>query len=163
MEICFETKNTKKAKKTEKSDKTGRYKRKKRFGKSIQNHAPSMLITLLRQKLGYIHKPLMVIDTYKTKASQFNHITREYKPAKLNERWKEIAPDIFVQRDLYSAFLLMNCDTTETIDTESCFDNFDSFKKEHDTCIRELMMQKQYKKLPSCMGLEASCAKDFIL
>lgn len=153
----------KKVKKTEKSDKTGRYKRKKRFGKSIQNHAPSMLITLLKQKLGYIHKPLMVIDTYKTKASQFNHITGECKPAKLNERWKEIAPDIFVQRDLYSAFLLMNCDTTETIDIESCFDSFDTFKKEHDACIRKLMMQKQYKKLPSCMGLEASCAKNFIL
>ena len=57
----------------------------------------------------------------------------------------------------------MNCDISESIDIESCFDNFDSFKKKHDICIQDLMMQKQYKKLPSCIGLEASCAKGFIL
>ncbi len=38
------------ANKTEISEKTGRYKRKKRFGKSIANKAPAMLITMLKQK-----------------------------------------------------------------------------------------------------------------
>ena len=43
----------KRAKKTEKSKKTGRFKRKKRFGKSILNKAPSKVLTILDRKLLY--------------------------------------------------------------------------------------------------------------
>ena len=73
----------------------------------------------------------------------------------INLRWKRLDDTTFVQRDLYSAFLLMNCTDTETISTEQCFDTFDDFKKKHDDCMIHLEIQKimQNKKFPACMGV----------
>ena len=144
----------KRSKKTEKNDK-GRYKKKKRYGKSISNHAPSMLVKTLECKLSYVNKPLMVVDNKSIKASQFNHITGEYMSSDLKLRWKRLDDTTLVQRDLYSAFLLMNCTDAETISMEQCFDTFDDFKKKHDNCMTHLEMQKvmQNKKFPACMGV----------
>lgn len=144
----------KRSKKTEKNDK-GKYKKKKRFGKSISNHAPSMLVKTLRRKLSYVNKPLMVVDNKSIKASQFNHITGEYMSSDLKLRWKHLDDTTLVQRDLYSAFLLMNCTDAETISMEQCFDTFDDFKKKYDDCMTHLEMQKviQNKKFPACMGV----------
>ena len=144
----------KRSKKTEKND-NRRYKKKKRFGKSISNHAPSMLVETLKRKLSYVSKPLMVVDNKSIKASQFNHITGEYMLSDLKLRWKRLDDTTLVQRDLYSAFLLMNCTDTETISMEQCFDTFDDFKKKHDDCMTRLEMQKimQNKKFPACMGV----------
>lgn len=52
----------KRAKKTEKNDK-GRFKRKKRFGKSLANKAPSMLLTIIDRKLRYYGEKLIEINT----------------------------------------------------------------------------------------------------
>ena len=58
----------KRAKKTEKNDK-GKIKRKKRFGKSLANKAPTMLLTIINRKLGYYGEQLIKIDTSEAKAS----------------------------------------------------------------------------------------------
>lgn len=100
---------TRKAKKTEISEKTGRYKRKKRFGKSIANKAPSMLITLLDQKCKSLNlEGVKKVDTA-VKASQYNHQTDECKAKELKERWNIMPDGERIQRDLYSAFLLQHC------------------------------------------------------
>ncbi len=63
------------ANKTEISEKTGRYKRKKRFGKSIANKAPAMLITMLKQKCQSRGlEGVKEVDTHVC-ASQYNHQT----------------------------------------------------------------------------------------
>ena len=77
----------KKSTKTEKNDK-GRFKRKKRFGKSIANRAPSMLLGIIDRKLSYYGKRLIKIDTWSAKASQFNHFEGTYNKKKLSQRWK---------------------------------------------------------------------------
>lgn len=100
---------TRKAKKTEISEKTGRYKRKKRFGKSIANKAPSMLIALLDQKCKSRNlEGVKKVDTA-VKASQYNHQTDECKAKELKERWNIMPDGERIQRDLYSAFLLQHC------------------------------------------------------
>lgn len=100
---------TRKAKKTEISEKTGRYKRKKRFGKSIANKAPSMLIALLDQKCKLLNlEGVKKVDTA-VKASQYNHQTDECKAKELKERWNIMPDGERIQRDLYSAFLLQHC------------------------------------------------------
>ena len=144
----------KRSKETKVSEKTGRYQKKKRFGKSIQNHAPSMLLTILEQKLQYQNKTLQKVNTYATKASQLNHITGEYEPCSLSQRWKTLTSGIQVQRDLYSAFLLMNCCSTTEIDVQQCLDTFDNFKDQHDQCIETLRKHKKAGKCyPACMGI----------
>ena len=111
LDVRVETMNFKgfqaKAKKTEVSEKTGRYKRKKRFGKSLANRAPSMLLSIIDNKLKVFGLSLKRIDTAKVKASQFEHFTQTYVRKKLSKRWNHFEQGD-VQRDLYSAFLIMN-------------------------------------------------------
>lgn len=62
----------KRSKQTELNDK-GKFKRKKRYGKSITNRAPAMLMTILNRKLNDAGSRLIEINTIKARASQFNH------------------------------------------------------------------------------------------
>lgn len=125
----------KKATKTEKND-SGKFKRKKRFGKSLANRAPAMLLTIINRKLTYYGLELIEINTFKAKASQFNHITGEYHKKSLSQRWNDLN-GIKIQRDLYSSFLIMNIsDDLESFDIEKCNDRFDSFKMLHNIEIK---------------------------
>ena len=72
----------------------------------------------------------------------------------LNKRWKKLDDGIYVQRDLYSAFLLFNAFDKETIDDELCHQTFENFFDSHNRLIEELRKQKQEgKSFPSCMGI----------
>lgn len=127
----------KKVAKTEKND-YGRFKRKKRFGKSLANRAPAMLMAIINRKLAYYGLKLIEINTYKAKASQFNHITGEYHKKSLSQRWNNLNGEK-IQRDLYSAFLIINIsDDLESFDIEKCNARFDNFKKLHDIEIQRL-------------------------
>lgn len=127
----------KKSIKTEK-DNSGKFKRKKRFGKSLANRAPAMLMTIINRKLTYYGLELIEINTFKAKASQFNHITGEYHKKSLSQRWNNLG-GIKIQRDLYSAFLIMNIsDDLENFDIKKCNDRFDNFKILHDIEIDRL-------------------------
>ena len=127
----------KKATKTEKND-SGKFKRKKRFGKSIANRAPAMLMVIINRKLSYYELELKEINTFKAKASQFNHMTGEYHKKPLSQRWNDFN-GMKIQRDLYSAFLIMNIsDDLESFDIEKCNDRFGNFKMLHDKEILRL-------------------------
>jgi hypothetical protein len=135
----------KKLTKTEKNDK-GKFKKKKRFGKSLANKAPAMLLTIIDRKLGYYDRVLNKIDTYSVKASQYSHLNGEYKKKKLSERWNYFG-DIKVQRDMYSAFLIMNVDNDlKGINQQKCNERFANFLKLHNIEVKRLT---GYKNLSS--------------
>lgn len=142
-EVFVETMNfkglQKRSKKTERSEKTGKFKRKKRFGKSLNNKAPAMLITIIDRKLKYIDKNTPVsashginrVHTKTFKASQYNHVEDKYVKKKLSQRWNYINNEK-VQRDLYSAFLLMNSNNKlEQTDRNLCLEEYEQFKINH--------------------------------
>lgn len=144
-DIYVETMNyaglQKRAKKTEKNDK-GKFKKKKRFGKSLANKAPSMLLTIIDRKLKYYDKKLIKIDTYSVKASQYNHFDETYKKKKLSDRWNDFN-GIKVQRDIYSAFLIMNVNTDlKTINKEKCDETFENFLMLHNKEVERLTGNK---------------------
>lgn len=86
----------KRAKNTEKNDK-GKFKKKKRFGKSLANKAPSMLF--------------------------FNGIR--------------------IQRDLYSAFLIMNIsDDLKNFNMDKCNERFENFYRLHNIEVDRLTGKK---------------------
>ena len=121
----------KRAKKTTYNPKNGKINRKKRFGKSIANRALAMLLEIIDRKLGYQQRSIKKIDTFATKASQFNHLTSEYTKKQLSERWNDIGGHR-IQRDVYSAFLIRN--TTETlnsVDVDLCNAQWDNFVELH--------------------------------
>ena len=128
----------KRAKKTTRNKKNGKINKKKRFGKSIANYAPAMLLETINRKLKYQNLELKKIDTYSVKASQLNHTTGECTKKFLANRWNNI-DDKPIQRDLYSAFLIQNTlDTLDTIDVDLCNLKFNNFVKLHDIEIQRL-------------------------
>lgn len=143
--IYVETMNfsglAKKSSKTEKNDK-GRFKRKKRFGKSIANRAPAMLLEIINRKLSYYDKKLIKIDTWSAKASQFNHFDGTYHKKTLSQRWNNFN-GIRIQRDLYSAFLLMNiASDLKSFDIDKCNKRFENFYKLHNLEVDRLTGHK---------------------
>ena len=144
-EIYVENMNYKglqaRSKKTEKNDK-GKYKKKKRFGKSLANKAPAMFLTILKNKIEQRSGQYKEINTWKVKASQYNHLDHKYNKKKLSQRWnyfKYKNKDIEVQRDLYSAFLIMNVnDDLKSINNEECTKGFDKFLGWHNKEINRL-------------------------
>jgi len=128
----------KRANKTTVNKKTGKFNKKKRFGKSLANKAPSMFLTILDNKLKWIDRTLKKIDTWKVKASQYNHVEDRYIKKDLSERWNDFG-EFKIQRDLYSSFLIMNVNNDlETINRDLCFEKFQEFKLLHDTEVERL-------------------------
>lgn len=145
----------KRSKKPTEYKKDGKCKRKKRFGKSIGNRAPSTLLTIINRKLIYNDKHLNEINTQKCKASQFNHITKTYIKKPLSQRWNLIN-NIPVQRDLYSAFLISNVnETLDGFDIDLCNRKYNNFLNLHNLKIQELKQEKltTNKQFLSCMGI----------
>ena len=132
---------SKRSTKTEKNDK-GKFKRKKRFGKSIGNRAPSMLLEIIDRKLSYYGKRLIKIDTWSAKASQFNHFDGTHNKKKLSQRWNDFN-GIRVQRDMYSAFLIMNvAEDLKSFDINKCNERFENFYKLHNLEVDRLTGHK---------------------
>ena len=82
-------------------------KKKKRFGKSINDRSPGLFIKLLETKCKRYLIKFNKINTKKVKASKYNHLTNSYEDHKLSERTKLIGSSL-VQRDLYSSYIIKN-------------------------------------------------------
>ena len=131
----------KRAKNTEKNDK-GKFKKKKRFGKSLANKAPSMRLKILDRKLGYYGEKLIEIHTLEAKASQLNHFDRTYTKKILSQRWDDFH-GIRIQRDLYSAFLIMNIsDDLKNFNIDKCNERFENFYRLHNIEVDRLTGKK---------------------
>lgn len=131
----------KRSKKTEKNEQ-GKFKKKKRFGKSLANKAPAKFLTILQNKLKTKGGLYFEINTREVKASQYNHLNREYNKKKLSQRWNYFDygnEKIRVQRDIYSAYLIKNVnDDLKSINNEQCNKDFDRFLELHDKEILRL-------------------------
>ena len=127
----------KRAKNTEKNEK-GKFKRKKRYGKSLANKAPSMLLAILDRKLGYYGEKLIEINTFEAKASQFHHFDGTYRKKSLSQRWNDFN-GIKIQRDMYSAFLIMNINNDlKSFDMDKCKERFENFYRLHNLEVDRL-------------------------
>ena len=136
-----------------KQDEKGRFKRKKRFGKSLANKAPASLIKILTKKAAQTGQTVREVNTTAFRASQFDHTSGQYLKPLLSERWKTLSSGDRVQRDLYSAFLLMNSDSTvQYADPELCALTFENFKRLHDEEITRI--RKDPRPHLSSFGIE---------
>ena len=131
-----------KAKEDRVSQMTGRHLSRKRFGRSLAKHAPARFLNILDRKLSYINKTINYVDTWKFKASQYDHVVGDYIPAPLSQRSKTIGGYI-VQRDLYSAFLLWAAANDTTVDRNLCFEYFPLFLSYQSACIKKLKDSNQ--------------------
>lgn len=122
-----------------KIDKNGKYAKKKRYGKSLANKAPSMFLTILESKLNQYGGQLNKINTYEFKASQYDHTDDTFTKHNRSERWHILSNGDKNQRDLYSAFLIMNSDISlEHCNREKCNETYSNFKVLQDKEIERL-------------------------
>lgn len=153
----------KRAKKTERSDKLSdikqkdssvkkihQYKRKKRFGKSLNNRAPASFLQILEYKASRYNVSVAYINTKTYKASQYNHKTGACTPVTLGQRTKEIGRTK-VQRDLYSAFLIQHPKKNlMTPKRTACTKDFKHFVKMQNALITE--MKENGISMKQCFG-----------
>lgn len=127
-----------------------KYKRKKRFGKSLNNRAPASFITILERKAKLYGGKVLKVNTKEYRASQYDHAMDQYTKTDLSVREKYIAGHK-VQRDLYSAFLLRNSNQKlNRPDREKCIYEFDRFVKLQDQLIEE--MKENNLSMKQCFG-----------
>ena len=131
----------KRSRKTEKNEK-GKFKRKKRFGNSIANRSPAMLLSIIDRKLKYQNNSLIKVNTRLVRASQYNHIEGTYKKKKLSERWTQVGK-YKLQRDMYSAYLIKNVnEDLITINQAKVEKGFNNFVKLHNAEVKRLTGKK---------------------
>ena len=73
------------------------------------------------------------------RASQYDHKSNSYNKKKLSQRWHKFEDGTKVQRDIYSAFLLLcHNDDFKTINQDICISKYETFKKAHDKCVSDI-------------------------
>lgn len=139
------------AKKRRNENTSDGFKWKRRFGKSILYKAPAIFLRILSQKLQYQGKELYKVNSWSVKASQYCHLDDTYKKKPLSKRWHDFDDGSSVQRDMYSAFLLMcvNLDL-KSINQDLCIQKYEKFKQLHDKEIQRLEQQHNL----SSMGIK---------
>ena len=119
-----------KAKETKISEKTGKIQKKKRFGKSIANHAPAMFVNILENKVKSLGGQVVKVDT-KNAASQYDFTDNSFEKHELNERNVTLSNGDTHQRDMLAAFNLQHLkyDAKESkqYDVEAMNKDYDRF------------------------------------
>ena len=125
-----------------------KFKKKRRFGKSINDRAPAQFLQILEMKCRQYGGRLLSIDTRSFRASQYHHDTGAYIKPDLSDRWKTITGHR-VQRDLYSAFLILHSNAAGTApDQKQCIADFSRFITLHDAYI----LAHAGEDHPACFG-----------
>ena len=134
----------------DKPEQNHKNKRRKRFGRSMNNRAPARFISILARKAALYGGSVYRVDTKTFRASQYDHILDTYKKCSLSERGKYI-DNTKVQRDLYSAFLLKNSnESLDHPDREKCIMDFPAFVKMQNELISEL--KENHVSMKQCFG-----------
>ena len=127
-----------------------KFKKKRRFGSSIRDRAPSQFLTILRRKCARQGGRLITIDTKTVKASQYEHDTGTYRKVPLSRRMKDVGGHR-VQRDLYSGFVIKHVmEDNKTVDRKACIKDFEAFLKAQDKCIAGI--KASGNTYPACFG-----------
>ena len=121
---------TRKAKETKVNEKTGKIQKKKRFGKSVANHAPSMFVTILENKVNSLGGKVVKVDTQNA-ASQYDFTNNSFEKHELKDRNITLSNGDSHQRDMLAAFNLQHLKLdeakTKQYDTEAMAADYDRF------------------------------------
>lgn len=146
---------TRRAKETKVNEKTGRIQKKKRFGKSVANHAPSMFVSILENKVKSLGGQLIKADP-KNAASQFDFTDGSFEKHELNERSVTLSNGDTHQRDMLAAFNLQHLKGDKQYDTEAMERHYERF------CELEKKEIMRYKNKEKKDDRSTIAASDFL-
>lgn len=118
---------------------SGQIKTKKRYGASILNRAPAMLVSKLESKAAnFAGKPIHWVDPKLAQVSKYDHTADQYVASRPYEGpYTLLSNGDRVEQHLYNAFLL-SCITCDKIDSDKCKSRYENFKKMHDAQMRSM-------------------------
>lgn len=128
---------------TKKDEVTGKFLSKKRFGKSIGNHAPAQFVIILKNKVLSLGGKFVEVDI-KNAATQFDFTNRTFTPHSLDERRITLSDGNDHQVDMLAAFNLqhLNYESKEAKDYD-----ITSMKEDYTSyCIKEREELNRYLK-----------------
>lgn len=135
------------AKETTKNKK-GNYRCKKRYGKSVAHHAPSMFVSILENKVKSLGGELHKVDVGYA-ATQFDFTNGEFTKHEVSERCITLSNGRTHQRDMLSAFNLQHAKLkTDGRNTEKTVENYDIEQMNADYpifCRLETAEQERFK------------------
>lgn len=118
------------AKETKVSEKTGKIQRKKRWGKSVADHAPAMFVTVLENKVKSLGGVFIKVDP-KNAASRYDFTDGSFTKHELDERSITLSNGDTHQRDLLAAFNLRHLksgtEETKQYDRAAMRQHYDRF------------------------------------
>ncbi len=121
---------TRRAKETKVNENTGKIQKKKRFGKSVANHAPAMFVTILENKAKSLGGQVIKVDSQNA-ASQYDFTNESFTKHELNERNVTLSNGDTHQRDMLAAFNLQhlkyNDKRNKQYDVESMKEHYERF------------------------------------
>ena len=131
------------AKETTKT-KTGRNRCKKRYGKSVANHAPAMFVTILKNKVESLGGKFYEVDV-RYAATQFDFTNGVKTKHEVSERSITLSNGHIHQRDMLSAFNLQHI-KLESIGTDDKEYNIEQMKADYPIfCQLETAEQQRFK------------------
>lgn len=102
-------------------------------------------ISYSRQK--QLEKEETILDEEVNKAKVINSFDGTYSKKKLSQRWNDFN-GIRVQRDLYSAFLIMNtAEDLKSFDMNKCNERFENFYQLHNLEVERLIGHKNLRSI----------------
>ena len=107
-------------------NKKGKINSRKRFGKSIANHAPSMFITILENKVKSLGGSLTKVDI-KNAASQFDFTNETFTKHELKERRINLSNGNTHCRDSIAAFNLQHLIGDKEYDVSTMKEKYNKF------------------------------------
>ena len=138
------------AKETTKT-KTGKYRSKKRYGKSVANHAPAMFVTILENKVKSLGGEFHRIDPGYA-ATQFDFTNGVFTKHEVSERSITLSNGRTHQRDMLSAFNLQHArldgEKEKSRDKEKKVESYDIAQMQADYpifCRLETVEQERFK------------------
>lgn len=118
------------AKETKVSERTGKIQRKKRWGKSVADHAPAMFVTVLENKVKSLGGVFIKVDP-KNAASRYDFTDGSFTKHELDERTITLSNGDTHQRDLLAAFNLRHLksgtEETKQYDRAAMRQHYDRF------------------------------------
>jgi len=127
-----------------------KFKKKRRFGKSVNDRSPGLFIRTLAGKVLKLGGTFGFVDTKKLKASQYRHDTGTCEKTQLSQRCKMIAGEK-VYRDPYSAFIIKHClPDRASPDRDAMVKDFKNFLEKQSAMVETAKLK--YPGRPACFG-----------
>ena len=113
----------------------------KLWGKSIASFAPGQFITRLKDKIKLLGGEFQEINTFKTKLSQ-TCVCGNIKKKSLKERYHNCDCGVFMQRDLFSAYLGLFVTKSNSLSIKKALKNYKNYEPILNKCIKDLKKEK---------------------